>query len=69
MSHLFHSKEKISTVVVGDSRFLGRGYWKIKYITLIDPVMNPSQISERNHVTLLKWFLWGFVVGYELQFL
>jgi len=50
---------------VGALGFLGKGYWRIKYIILTDLALNPCQISERDHVKLLKWFLWGFVVGYE----
>jgi hypothetical protein len=69
VDNLFHTKERVFAVVVGVSRFLGKGYWKILYITLTDPALNPCQISKRNHVKLLKWFLWGFVVGYELPLL
>jgi len=66
MSNLFHPKGKVPAIVMGAPRFLGRGYWRTQYITLSDPTMNPCQIFEKNHVKLLRWFLWGFVVGYEL---
>jgi hypothetical protein len=69
VSNLFHLEDRVPAVVVGIPRFLGRGYWRIRYITLTDPTLNPYQISKRNHVKLLKWFLWDFIVGYELSLL
>jgi hypothetical protein len=62
---LFHPKERVLAVVMGASGFLGRGYWRIEDITLTDPALNPCQISERNHLKLLRWFMCSFVVGYK----
>ncbi len=60
MRNLFHPREKILVAFVGALGFLGRGYWKIEYITLTDPTLNLCPVFERNHVKLLNHSLWGF---------
>jgi hypothetical protein len=48
------SGKKNTCCICGASGFLGRGYWKIEYITLIDPALNRCPVFERNHVKLLN---------------
>jgi len=69
MCNMFHPKERILVTFVGASGFLGRGYWRIEYITLTNPAFNLCPVFERNHVKLLNCSLWIFVVGYKLPFL
>ncbi len=69
MCNLFHLEEKIPIAFVGALGLLGKGYLKIKYITLIDLALNFCPVFERNHVKLLSWSLWVSIVGYELPFL
>jgi hypothetical protein len=38
--NLFHLKEGVLAAFVGAPGLLGRGYWRIEYITLIDPALN-----------------------------
>jgi hypothetical protein len=52
--NLFHPKERVHVAFVGAPRLLGRGYLRIKYITLIDSALNFCLVSERNHVKLLN---------------
>jgi hypothetical protein len=47
---VFHPEERVPTAFVGAPRLLGRGYWKIEYITLINLALNFYPVSERNHV-------------------
>ncbi len=54
MRNLFHPKERVHVAFVGAPRLLGRGYLRIKYITLIDSALNFCLVSERNHVKLLN---------------
>jgi len=62
MHNLFHPKERVHVAFVGAPRLLGRGYWRIKYITLIDHALNFCLVSKRNRVKLLNWCLWGFLL-------
>lgn len=52
---------------MGALRFLGRGYWIIEYITLIDLALNLYPVSKRNHVKL-SWSPWGFYCWVWLPF-
>jgi hypothetical protein len=52
--NLFHLKERVHVAFVGVMGLLGRGYLRIKYITLIDSALNFCPIFERNHVKLLN---------------
>jgi len=66
---MLHPKERIPAAFMGALGFLGKGYWRIEYITLINHALNFCLVFERNHVKLLNCSLWIFVVGYELPFL
>ncbi len=44
----------------GAPRLLGKGYWRIKHITLTDLALNLYPVSKKNHVKLLSFYLWGF---------
>ncbi len=57
MHNLFHPKERVHVAFVGALRLLGVRYWRIEHITLIDPTLNLYQVSQRNHVKLLSFYL------------
>jgi hypothetical protein len=59
MCNLFHPNERVPIAFVGGLRLLGKGYWRIEYITWTNLALNLCLVSERNHV-LLNWSLWGF---------
>ncbi len=54
MRNLFHHEEKVFAAFVGALGLLGRGYWRIEYITLANPALNLCPVFERNHVKLLS---------------
>jgi len=57
--NLFHPNERTPVAFVGAPELMGKGYWKIKYISLTDLALNLCPVSERNHVKLLSCSLWG----------
>ncbi len=59
MCNLFYPKEKIPTTFVGAPGFLGRGYWKIKYICGSSRVFGKGILENKIHL----WELQGFWEG------
>jgi hypothetical protein len=56
---VFYPKERVLAIFMGAPGFLGRGYWRIKCITLTNPPLNLCPISEGNLVKLLDHSLWS----------
>jgi hypothetical protein len=54
MRNVFHPEEKIPIAFVGALGLLGKGYWRIEYITFNDTTLNLCPVYEKNHVKLLS---------------
>ncbi len=58
--NVFHFKKR-TCEIVGAPGVLGpREYWGVEWIILIDLTLNLYLVFERNHVEVIKKFLWGF---------